>query len=164
MVIISRTKTCKISNRQHTLVKRFEDLVLLKCWSMKIWRKPKTFNLTRGILWCEINEWTIRTQFKRQINVVGCPSAYAKFLTHELAIPFQCFHLPNTDNKSLKCSQKLQLGSTPSQHNYFKCFCDRKEHVTPFSQVWKQHAHSFSSQRPSNFNVTIESNILCSLC
>ncbi|KAG4980191.1 hypothetical protein JHK85_034149 [Glycine max] len=38
------------------------------------------------------------------------------------------------DNKSLKCSQKLQLGSTPSQHNYFKCFCDRKEHVTPFSQ------------------------------
>ncbi|KAL2984726.1 hypothetical protein AAZX31_12G105500 [Glycine max] len=68
------------------------------------------------------------------LSVLGCPSAYAKFLTHELAIPFQCFHLPNTDNKSLKCSQKLQLGSTPSQHNYFKCFCDRKEHVTPFSQ------------------------------
>ncbi|KAG5020914.1 hypothetical protein AAZX31_06G274700 [Glycine max] len=64
------------------------------------------------------------------LSVLVCPS-------HELATPFQCLHFPNTDY-SLKCSPKLQLGSTPSQRNPFKCFCNRKEHVTPFSQGFSE--------------------------
>ncbi|TKY66863.1 membrane protein [Spatholobus suberectus] len=61
------------------------------------------------------------------LSVLGCPSACAKFVSDGLISPFHCLHLTNTDNS-------LKLGCTPSQRNCSKSFCQRKEHITPFSQ------------------------------
>ncbi|KAK7404983.1 hypothetical protein VNO78_06088 [Psophocarpus tetragonolobus] len=72
------------------------------------------------------------------LSVLGYPSAYARFVTHELVSPFLSFHISNTDN-SLKCSPKLQLGCTHSQRYCFKSFCNNgTERVTPFSRGFSE--------------------------
>ncbi|BAT90151.1 uncharacterized protein LOC124843449 [Vigna umbellata] len=68
--------------------------------------------------------------------VLGCPYAYAKFVSNDLGTPFHCFHPPNTIYSQL-CSPKLRLRCTPFQRHSFKSFCKREEEeeeITPFSQ------------------------------